>query len=394
MGDAGEDDGPDLAELSRGVHDWLVAQATGLAPFRGPRRPGTVHDDHQADQPFVEALYDAGWTRYGWPEELGGLGGGPLARATVYDAVIRSGYRLPERLDVLETVGSMLAHFDPELAAEEIPALLRGERMWAQCLSEPEAGSDLASLRTSAVTRDGRIDLRGQKIWSSYGHIADRLIVLARTGTPESRHRGLTMLWVDTSLPGIVRRPIQEATGHDHFTEVFFDDVRLSPRALIGGEEGRGWAMTMYFMQFERGMYAWIRQAMLHERMTRLLGRCAGAAPAAELPVIADVYRMLSVLRARTGTTVARLDRGETPGPEVSVDKILLSTTEQAVFDLARRLGRDGFLFGHSDEDEELRRDWFYSRVATVYGGAIEVQRDIVAEHVLGLPRERVAARG
>jgi alkylation response protein AidB-like acyl-CoA dehydrogenase len=227
--------------------------------------------------------------------------------------------------------------------------------------------------------------LQGQKVWTSLGHLADWCAVLARTGSRESRHRGLTLFWVDLSSPGVAVRPLEALTGDAEFSEVFLDGVEVPSDHVIGDIDG-GWSVAMYLLQFERGMWAWQRQAILHQMLqTRVVGRELSAAQLADL---GNAYALLSSLRLQCAATIDRLAREEPLGPEVSVDKILLSRTEQAVHDLCRSVDQSGFLLGDGADDHHLRGDWFYSRAASVYGGAVEVQKNILATRILGLPRE------
>jgi alkylation response protein AidB-like acyl-CoA dehydrogenase len=382
----------DPTALAVRLRRWMTDYAEELEPFRSDHRSLDLAQAHAEDDPFQRLLYDADWARIGWPVECGGVGGGPAARAVVYDELWKAGYPLPERIDVLETVGPMLVHLAPSIAAVELPAFLRGDRMWTQCFSEPEAGSDLASLRTTA-RRDGDCYvLNGQKIWASYAHIADRAIALVRTGDRDSRHRGLTMLWVDLATPGISIVPIRDASGRDHFAEVFYDDVRVPIDSVIG-EENRGWAAAMYLLQFERGMYAWIRQAWMHDVLSRVVRSSGGSLSDEMLARVADAYRLIAILRLRVASTVRQLDAGGAPGSEVSIDKILLATSEQRILDLLRDLRYPLFEIGDDADSDALRHEWFTSRAASIYGGAIDVQRDIVADRVVGLPRERKSGR-
>ena len=340
---------------------------------------------HSAE--LLRWLFDSGWSRYGWPATVGGLGGPATLRGVVYDELAARGWHIPVHLYVLETVGPALLHFAPELSVALLPGALAGHEIWCQGFSEPEAGSDLASLRTRATaTVDGFV-LNGQKIWTSYGHLAERMVALVRTGSTESRHRGLTMMLVDLDAPGVVRRPIALASGRDELAEVFFDNVPVARNRVIGEVDG-GWAVAMHLLQYERGMYAWMRMASTSSRLRELLDQL-GAVDAVAAETLGRAYVALSALRARTASTLRRLSNGEVVGPETSVDKILLAAAEQAVLDAARELLSTSFLLGAAGSAGAAWRDeWWYTRAASVYGGAGEVQRTIVADRLLGLPKE------
>ncbi len=364
--------------------DWLRVNASQLQPFRD-RRPQSIEEAFAHDNQLHRLLGGAGWTLYGWPEEAGGRGGSALLRAIFYDELIAAGYLLPEALNVVETIGPMLCTYAPHLARDEVTAFAAGERMWCQGFSEPDAGSDMASVRTRAVAEGDTFRVNGQKTWVSFGHLADACGLLVRTGEADSRHRGLSILWVDMRLPGVEVRPIAAASGRNEFAELFFDDV-VVPQSHLVGELNGGWAVAMHLLQFERGMYGWVRQAWLHRRLEDALQSPAinGAGAA-----VGNAYLAALSLRLRCRSTVERLADGAFLGPEISIDKLLLSAAEQEVFETARLLQWPEFACGDTPSAAEWRSEWFFSRATSIYGGAAEVQRDILAEHVLALPRGR-----
>lgn len=370
-------------EFRSALLDWLGSHAAELAPYRH-RRAGSIEDAFAHDNGLHRMLARDGWTRYGWPEEVGGLGGGAVLRAVLYDDLAAAGYVIPEAFNVVETIGPMLCTYAPDVAREEFPPFAAGERMWCQGFSEPDAGSDMASIRTRAVDEGDCFRVNGQKTWVSFGHLAQACGLLVRTGDTESRHRGISILWVDMNHPGVTVRPIRAASGRNEFAELFFDDV-LVPKACLVGGLNQGWAVAMHLLQFERGMYGWIRQSWLHSRLRETL-EAAGPDDAA---LVGDAYLAMLSLRLKCRDTVSRLAEGQFLGPEISVDKLLLSAAEQTMLDTARSLLWPAFEVDDSPSSEEWRADWFFTRAASIYGGAAEVQRDIVAEHLLGLPRAR-----
>ncbi len=364
---------------------WVAANGAALADFRGPGF-AAIEDEVNHDRRLLQMLHDAGLSRRGWPEPAGGLGGDETDRARLYDALSWADLRLPEAFVLLETLGPALVEYAPELAARHLPAFLRGEELWAQGFSEPGAGSDLASVRTRAGVGTHAVRLTGQKVWSTLGQCADYAMVLARTDPDAKPHRGLSMVWVDLSAPGVEVRPIRAANGRNEFAEMFFSEVEVPPGNIVGGL-GNGWAVAMYLLQFERGMYAWFRQAVLHRSLRRGLAR--GGHPGRDArSVTGEAFTTLCALRSRSARTVRRLAAGERLGPEASIDKVLLSRAEQQTHDALRALAGPAFLLGDGEAARGLREDWFYSRAASIFGGAVEVQRTIVAERLLGLPRE------
>jgi acyl-CoA dehydrogenase len=368
------------------LREWLASNTDALSAFRY-RTPGGIEADVEHERTLLAMLCEAGWSRWGWPEEVGGLGGPVLLRAVLYDELAAAGLEIPEAYVILETLGPLLVEFAPNLAARHLPAFLKGREIWGQGFSEPEAGSDLAHLRTRAVPSDGGYRLSGQKVWTTLGQFSQYAAVLARTGTAEEAHRGLTMLWVDLAATRAVVRPIVASNGRDEFAEMFFDDVEVSADGLIG-QVGRGWAAAMFLLQYERGMYAWQRQAVLNRRLREAVRSAAGSgvSPAARIALGRALHAVIA-LRARSRRTVTRLSDGENPGPEISIDKAMLGQAEQLTFDALRQLDRTGMALGEGARDHQQREEWFYSRASTIFGGAIGVQRDIVAERVLGLPR-------
>ncbi len=372
------------------LRDWL----------RGEADAEPAPDDHSLEHAvesgsrLLSELFDAGWNRYGWPEPVGGLGGDARHRAVLYDELAAAGFELPDQNVILEVVGPALLAFAPRLAARHIPGILRGESIWCQGFSEPNSGSDLSSLRCKATRDsddpDAGFIINGQKVWTTLGHLADQMALLCRTGPPASRHRGLTMFFIDMHAPGIEARPLRFANGRNEVAEVFFHDVYVPFDRLVGEVDG-GWTVAMYLLQFERGMYAWMRQAVLKNRLTKLAAQVRVADTTDDLAEqrLGTAALAVAALRARSLRTVETLGRGGDVGPEASVDKILLATAEQTVLDTARDLLFPDFGFlGTEPAVSRWRAEWFYSRAASLYGGTAEIQRTIIADRVLNLPRE------
>jgi alkylation response protein AidB-like acyl-CoA dehydrogenase len=365
------------------LSDWLGIHGEEFAAARAENEPVAIEDAMRADRVFQRALWDAGFTRHGWPESVGGSGGSAELRAMLYEQLTLEGFRVPLPLSTLEVLGPVMVLLAPDLSARFLGACIRGDEVWCQGFSEPEAGSDLAALRCRAVPDGDGWRVNGHKLWSSFGSMSDKTCALVRTG-PEG-HRGISMLLIDLDSPGIEVRPTRASSDRNEFAETFFDDVYV-PGDRIVGDVNAGWGIAMTLLQWERGMYAWQRQCVLHVRLAEVARSIAEPSPA-EARVIADAWMRVTALRSAAARTVRRLAAGENPGPEISVDKVLLATTEQAVEDLFRLLDPAGFVLGDSNRDDLHRADWFYARMATIYGGAIEIQRSIIAERVLRLPR-------
>jgi alkylation response protein AidB-like acyl-CoA dehydrogenase len=373
----------DLEAYRAAVREFVTSPAAG-------KWRGSYIDDVAEEMRFtaglMRTLYDAGFGRYGLPVEAGGLGGDVRHWAVLFDELARARITPTGQHSLLTTLAYPVAKFAPHLAAEYLPEFLSGDAWWGQGFSESEAGSDLAALRCRATRQGDEYIVSGHKIWTSHGETATRIVMLVRTGTPESRHRGLSMILVDVDTPGVTVRPIKLASGRAELAECFFDDVRVPAMRLIGAEGG-GWTVAMYLLQYERAVYAWLRAAVLLQRVRALVGFLDdGAAPATADEVLGTVYLDLLSLRARSVDTVRRLAAGQTVGPEASADKLLLGACEQSVYDAARSLLGSRFLFGEAGR--QWREDWWFSRTTTIYGGSAEVQRGIIADRVLKLPKE------
>ncbi|MGV0793208.1 acyl-CoA dehydrogenase family protein [Mycolicibacterium sp. XJ1819] len=381
-----------VAQFRTDFRDYLrtldCAEDWRSAAFR------TAEEGLAHDATVMARLHADGWNRYGWPEEAGGLGGDEMLRAVYYEELGYAMLPIPAQQWTLEVMGPAMLKFSPALAAELLPNYLSGAEWWGQGFSEPESGSDLASLRTRATADgSGGFVVNGQKIWTSQGATAKRVLVLVRTGAPESRHRGLSMLLIDTDSPGLTIRPIALASGRRELAEMYFDDVRV-PRERLVGEVDGGWGVTMFLMQYERGMYGY---AVLNKVLTEL-GRlreymvtCGSSASQRER--FARTYVDVIAAQARTGATVRKLAAGQSVGPDSSIDKLLFGRAEKQVNDLILDVAREHMMAGRGvADDAELdtgRAEWWYSRAATIMGGTAEVQRGIVADHLLGLPKER-----
>jgi len=348
------------------------------------------------DATVMARLHADNWIRYGWPEVVGGLGGTEIHRAVLYEELGQAMLPIPAQAWTLEVMAPATLKFAPHLAGEYLPNYLNGSEWWGQGFSEPDSGSDLASLRTRATEDGDGFVVNGQKIWTSQGGTAKRLCVLVRTGTPESRHRGLSMLLIDTDAPGLTVRPIALASERRELAEVFFDDVRVPANRLVG-EVGGGWAVTMFLMQYERGMYGYAALNKVLMELGRLrqymVDRAVGQAARERF---ARVYVDVITAQARAATTVRKLAAGEAVGPESSIDKLLCSEAERAVNDLILDVARDHMMVNaagaEAAELDTARAEWWYSRAATIMGGTAEVQRGIIADHILGLPKERRAS--
>jgi len=368
-----------LAAYTQALSEFLAADDR-LTAFRH-YHPESFEAGVDHLQGLQALLFDEGWSRLGWPERSGGWGGDPRLRAAMFETLWDHDIPIPELFVTLEILVPVMLVYAAHLASEMLPSVLRGDERWAQAFSEPDAGSDLASLRTRLEPAPGGWRLSGQKVWASNAHVADRAVLLARSGGPG--HRGLTMVLVDLDQPGVEVRPIRTQSGENHFAEIFLDGAFV-PEDRVVGELGGGWAIAMYMLQWERGAYGWLQQGRFHSRLGHALRRDGDASGSAAM--LGRAYALTTALRLHTRETVNRLAREETLGPEVSVDKLLLVDAELATWDAIRHYLGPAFDF--DDELAWLRSEYLFSRAAPIYGGSQEIQRTLVAQRVLGMPRE------
>jgi alkylation response protein AidB-like acyl-CoA dehydrogenase len=371
---------PGLADFAAAFRDWIAAHQAELAPLLA------VHSDYDTrvaeSRTLRRLLCDAGWGLAGWPPEVGGLGGTILHRAVVTEELFRAGWTGPTVFEHLEIVAPTLVRFAPaEFTAGVLPDFLDGSKAWSQGFSEPEAGSDLASLRTRAERDGDDFVVNGAKIWTSWSKWADWCLALVRTGTAAERHRGLTMIAIDLSSPGVDVRPIRQANGTDELAEVHFADVRV-PAAQVVGEVGRGWAVAMFLLAHERGTLSWLRHCAFRQWLTPSTKLMRSDADRQ----LGDVVLQLAGVRAAAAELLTRAADGAELGPEAAFNKLLMTRTEQNLFNLLREA--DGVriaLPGDTPEEVLQQQEYLFSRIVTIYGGSQQMQLITVARHVLGL---------
>jgi alkylation response protein AidB-like acyl-CoA dehydrogenase len=372
-----------LEDFRTALDAWLDEHGEDLAPDHDA---GSSLDAQMAHLSKVKRVaFDAGWMRWGWPEAVGGLGGSSLLRAYLGEALTARDLVEPGIYSMVEVlVPTMLDFAEPALAAEMVPALLRGDETWCQGFSEPGTGSNLAALTCRAVAVDGGWRVSGTKVWTSLAQYAQRCVLLTRTGSVESAHKGITALFVDMDSAGITVRPINTMHGLEEFSEVFFDDVFV-PASRTLGAPGQGWAVAMDLLPYERSTALWHRGAFLQRRLAQLLATGANPDPRQ----LGEVTQQLYAFRARSRATQHRLASGATLASETSVDKVLLATSEQAVFDLVAESLGGAFVANDDAAHAQWRTEYLYSRAATIYGGSAEIQRNIIARRLLDLGSDR-----
>jgi alkylation response protein AidB-like acyl-CoA dehydrogenase len=369
-------DPPDVARFRAGLRDWLArevpAHAAGI---------GFESDEALArTQRWYRALASAGYVGVSLPAEYGGRGLPDSYEAVINDELATA--QAPPPPPVGHIAHAIADFAGDELKERVLPGLLGCTASWCQGFSEPNAGSDLASLTTSAVLRDGEWVVNGQKIWTSGAMWARWCLLLLRTEPGQPRHRGLSMLVVDMATPGIDRREITLANGSREFAEVFFDDVRV-PAANLVGSRGQGWKIAMHMLTYERGPadMGWVG------RLGQVLGGALSAVRSGTYPADEVLRRRLvgsmvdvQVLAWHVTRSLASRDPSS-PGSEGSLDKLLATQVEQRLLRVLSDLAGASFVL-----EERPFADYLWSRAQSVYGGTQQIQRRIVAERVLGLP--------
>jgi alkylation response protein AidB-like acyl-CoA dehydrogenase len=379
-----------LADRVDELRGWLERETPRDLPNDLDRRFPLLVD-------WQRNLYEAGWLGWGWPPAYGGAGGGPLDQVTLNTELARARAPQPAGTIGLVVVGPTLLSFATDQQKERlIPPMLRGDEIWCQGFSEPEAGSDLASLQTRAEPAEGGFMITGRKTWTSWGHFAKWCAVLARSDAAAPKHRSISLFMVDMEAPGVGVSPLTQMTGDAEFSELSFDHVFVPGDNLIGPLNG-GWGVAMDILAHERGPFAIRRQVEIAvafdgivENARRLIAAGLLADDGRLRERIGRCWAQVTMLEAHAAETMRGLESGRL-GPEASIGKRLVTEVEQSVgalgFDIlgsARGLGHDVVQGMDSDR---WTREFLYSRAASIYGGAAEIQRGIIAQRVLGLPR-------
>ena len=369
------------------------------ANLRSEDLPRGLDDRMEALRRWQSACYEAGFVGRAWPSEFGG-GGRPAVEQIIVDQELAAG-SAPEFVNVvgLDVLGPSLLRFgNDEQRRRYIPPILAAREIWCQGFSEPEAGSDLASLRTRAAPDGDNYVISGQKTWVSWGQYATFCGLLARTDDSVPRHRGISMLIVDMSSPGVEVRPMTQITGHAEFSELFLEDV-VVPRENLLGQLGDGWKIAMHTLGHERGTAALPRQVKLRTWLDRAVSVAArrelDGRPMLEDPevqtALARALIGVEVLRHHAYRTVGEFLSGGAVGPESSSVKLLMAEAEQGLASTVLEVLGPTLLSGDPDaapEDDFWYETYLYSRAASVYGGARQIQRDIIADRILALPKE------
>lgn len=371
-------DGPAEAAFRDQLSRWLDQNT----PWERP--PDDVAEYHAGVVDWNRRMYDAGWIGVSFPEAYGGRGLGPAEEAIVSQETGRR--NVPAGIGTAYMGRSVLLFGDEAQKHRFIPDLLRGDQRWSQGFSEPNAGSDLAALKTRAVRDGAGYRITGQKVWTSFGQFSDLCAVMVRTDPDVPRHKGISAIVVDMQSPGIEIRPIAMLNGTEEFCEIFFNDV-FAPEENLIGRPGQGWEIAMTMLTYERGPVDIGLVSKFEGMVQRLqafaVERGKGGDPAVR-SALAGADTGVEVLRLHCSRSLSRRLSGQAPGPEGSIDKLLMAQAEQ-------KLTRAALAVVGSEPLLEDRDRWFsdylFSLSATIYGGTAQIQRDILATRVLGLPR-------
>lgn len=380
-------DSADLDVLRAEIRAWLEEQLSGrFAGLRGAGGPGREHERFAERLAWNRHLAEHGWTCVGWPREYGGRGLSVAQQVVFHEEYARA--NAPARVNHLgeELLGPTLIAYGTGAQKERfLPGIRSVTELWCQGYSEPGAGSDLASVATRARLDGDAWVIDGQKIWTSMAHEAQWIFVLARTDAGSRRHEGLSFLLVPLDQPGVEVRPIEQLTGGAEFNEVFFTGARTAAD-LVVGSPGDGWRVAAALLGFERGVSTLGQQVGFARELDDLI-EIARVNGSMDDPVIADrlaaAYVDLEVMRANA---VRALEEDQPP----SVGKLVWAGWHRRLGELAMQVAGAGGLTldAGSGEPDRWQRLFLFSRADTIYGGSDEIQRNILAERVLGLPRE------
>jgi acyl-CoA dehydrogenase len=387
---------PQDEKFRRRIREWLAENLTGrFAGLRGAGGPGREHEAHEERLAWNRHLAAAGWTCLGWPAEHGGHDATLAQQVIFHEEYARSG--APSRVGYLgeELLGPTLIAFGtPEQQRRFLPAIAAVKELWCQGYSEPGAGSDLAAVATRAALDGDQWVITGQKVWTSLAAEADWCFVLARTQPGSRRGEGLSYLLVPMRQSGVTVRPIRQLTGTAEFNEVFFDGARTD-RDLVVGEVGDGWRVARATLAFERGVATLGQQIGFERELGRLVEEAKRTGANSDQLLrdkLARAWIGLEVMRAHALRVLAA-DPAAATGAEPSELKLLWSRWHQELGELAMEvLGAPSMVARGAPYDlDDWQRLFLFSRADTIYGGSDEIQRTIIAERALGLPRQ---ARG
>jgi len=384
----------DEAALRDEVRSWLRANLQWEYGKGLPPRFDDLAEEVAFGREWQAKLAGGRLVGVAWPEEYGGRGAGPVEHYIVTEELARA--RAPElvgRIGVNLVGPTLLAHGTDAQKTRFLPRILDASEIWCQLFSEPGAGSDLASLSTRARRVDGGWVLDGQKVWTSYAQFADWGWCLARTDPDAPKSKGISALVVDMHAPGVEVRPLRQITDESEFNEVFFTDVFVPTEQLVGPEH-EGWRIANSTLTHERGVNP--RQLVIHAQLVDELWKLALEAGALDdprlAPRLAEAYVEVRMFQLHNWRTISRTAKGAEPGPVGSINKLWWSEMSKRLHDTAMAVvGPSQPLWRGADDnpgDGAWQRSWLYYQASSIWAGTNEIQRNVIGERVLGLPRE------
>lgn len=385
-------DSPQEAEFRGEVRAWLREHLpAGWLDSPDPR-PTDPKEGEKLRRWWQRELFEGGWAGLAWPKEYGGRGATLVEQVIFNEEAARA--RAPEPINIigLYMAGPTIIHWGTEEQKRRyLQPLLSGDEIWCQGFSEPGAGSDLAAVRTRAVREGDHYIVNGQKVWTSYGHLARWCILVTRTDPGAAQHAGLTYLLADMEDPGVTVRPLVQITGDPEFNEVFFDDARV-PAENILGQEGDGWKVAMTTLMHERGTMSFGLQVMSRvtlDQLTELVRKLGRDQDPAVRETLAGFQLDVEALRVTNMRALSKLMKGA-PGPEGSMSKLVWERVQQRMGEYAiELLGADGQLTEEGMGDGRWQYLYLRGRGHSIEAGTTEILKNIIAERVLGLPRSR-----
>lgn len=377
-------------DFRKSVRSWLVEHFSAFT-----LKIDTKPTSFSYRRAWEDYLCEHGWAGLGWPSQYGGKGLDIFKQAIFHEELARIGAPLGVNLIGHGILGPTLIHYGTQAQKDRfLPAILNNTEIWCQGYSEPEAGSDLANIKTKAIPTEGGYLLSGHKIWTSFAHIADWCFVLARTDSLSERHKGLSFLLVDMKQPGVRVEPIKQITGQAEFCEVFFDQVFISQDMRVG-DEGNGWAIAMAAASFERGTYFIPRLVKFEQELKQaqqLICSKKYDNPAQKITCQQQWARFAIdsyLLQQKSLRALREIEQGKTPGAESSSTKVHWSESHQHLLQFAMDLiGIEDIYQAEPDAlIENLQFAFLNSKSETILAGTSEIQRTIIAEKILGLPK-------
>ena len=372
------------------VSDWLRDHLVGeYAELHGAGGPGLEHEGFDVRVAWEAELGKAGWIGLGWPRSVGGRDATITHQVIWAEEYAKAG--APARVNHMgeNLLGPTLIEYGSRAQQERfLPPILSGDERWCQGYSEPDAGSDLANVKTRAAIDGDQWVIDGQKVWTSLAHVSHWCFVVARTDPASSRHAGLSFLLVPMDQPGVEIRPIIQITGTGEFNEVFFDGARTDAD-LVVGDVGNGWRVAMALLGFERGVSTLAQQVGFAREVEHLLDvarrRGANTDPIMRQRLV-SLWARLRIMRLNALRTMSN----DVPGPEASITKLFWGTWHRDVTEcMVDVLGAEALVGERLPYELGLEQRLFlFARADTIYGGSNEVQRNVLGERVLGLPKE------